>query len=160
MDKILQQLTKDGYYNVSEVRKEETSDIIAGVRFVLDRKYIDMAYVEFDNKLNFPLKYISYSEDKKLFYDAFKNLSKKARITIMQDLWRKYGEYNIMLALRKYSTDSVCDYGKYLFSFIFIRGDSLFSDKTLDDLFDKPNMDKSLFIAVIKDLSFKLKGNN
>lgn len=160
MEEILKCLREDGYYQLSESYIGEDDEKLVQIRFTLYKGNVDVVYVEHDAKLHFPTKYIDYATEKKLFYDYFKNLPKKVRITIMNDLWNKYGELDLMLALNKYSTKQICDYGNYLFKYIFLKGKMLFTDeRALDELMDKPIMDKSILVAVIKDMSKKLKGS-
>lgn len=165
MDKILKELTEKGYFVLSEVTSKN-SDVVTVIKFccyktvhnaINKRKGIVISISEYDIKNGETLYYTSLDDDRKLWYSKFANLTKEQRVVIMQDLWKKFGEYNIMLALRKYSSDKTCEYAKELFSFMFVYSDDLFTKDILKDLNEKPLSDKSIFVAAIKMLDIKLK---
>lgn len=156
MDEVVKILKEEGFYNIEKVVSFD-GDKHYQLRFIEDRTSIDMALSVASLNGNMNTDYVRYSDDRHLFYILLKEMEPLTRVTLLNNICKELGQYDIMVALNIHSSETVISYAKDMITLMFVSGNNLQDHIDVYKAKCKPTYERNMLAAICKRLTVKCK---
>lgn len=106
---------------------------------------------------NMNTDYVRYSDDRHLFYILLKEMEPLTRVTLLNNVCKELGQYEVMVALNIHSSETIVSYAKDMITLMFVSGNNIQDYMDVYKAKCKPAYERNMLAAICKRLTVKCK---